>query len=224
MTTPQRNKLPPIRPSITVKEDGVCGFDLFVIVGFYDTEGNRDSPGEIFCIAAKHGSEIAGLLDGFCIMVSKSLQYGVAWKDIRDTFRHTKFGSSSLYHKSLLDGLVQMVDKAIKERKAVIGIPSPEDGQFVKEVIGGITKTVKEYATANEGADAAKLEKYNSCPFVLCDNSCGLIHEDQFESIYCDKSIDNCRKLGNEARFGGSPILLKPPDISNLGINLDVEA
>jgi len=154
MTEPTRKKLPRIRPSITIKESKVCGFSLFITVGFYDEEGNRGEPAEIFCSVAKHGSEIAGLLDGFCIMVSMSLQWGVPWSKIRDKFRYTSFGQTTLYHKSLLDGLVVLVDEVIAERHSIIGQATPADEKYVKEVIKSVVETaVKQTIGKHKGSE-----------------------------------------------------------------------
>lgn len=139
MQEPTRVKLPRIRPSLTLKDE-VCNFTLFIHVGFYDTEGERGTPAEIFCSVSKHGSEIAGLLDGVCIMISMALQWGVPWKKIYDKFRYVRFGHTSLQHKSLLDGLVILVDELISERKAMIGETTPADEQLVKEVIEEVVK------------------------------------------------------------------------------------
>lgn len=125
MHEPQRKHLPETRQSITHKRS-VCGFEVYVIVSFYDNENDRAQPAEVFTKLAKHGTEMSGLLDGFCIMVSVSLQYGVPWAKIRKKFKGTRFGVQTADDTSLLDGLVKMVDYCIDTRKQIIG----EDEEF----------------------------------------------------------------------------------------------
>jgi len=120
MNEPHRKRLPDVRPSITIRQE-VCGFKLYITVGFYDDQPHRSDPAEVFCKLAKHGTEIAGLLDGVCIMISLSLQYSVPWEKIKDKFLATRFGNSDLSHSSLLDGLVKTISQAITERKELIG-------------------------------------------------------------------------------------------------------
>jgi len=128
MIEPHRKRLPDTRPSITHKAL-VCGFEVYVTVSFYDEDTIRCNPAEVFSKLSKHGTEMSGLLDGFCIMVSLALQYGVPWTKIRDKFLGTRFGAADETNKSLLDGLMKMVDRCIQERSDIIGEDEVETPQ-----------------------------------------------------------------------------------------------
>ena len=54
-------------------------------------------------------------------MVSLALQYGVPWAKIRDKFLDTRFGMADETNKSLLDGLMKMVDHCVQQRRSIIG-------------------------------------------------------------------------------------------------------
>jgi ribonucleoside-diphosphate reductase alpha chain len=51
-------------------------------------------PGELFCVMAKEGSVVSGLMDSFATAISLSLQYGVPLKVLADKFSHTRFEPS----------------------------------------------------------------------------------------------------------------------------------
>ena len=115
---PTRKRLPDTRPSIT-RKGVVCGHEVYVTVGFFDEPEDHDQPGEVFCKIAKHGSVLDGLVDGWSIMVSLALQYGVPWNKISDKFRFTRFGNEAGdgNNTSLLDGVCSLVDLAIVDRQ-----------------------------------------------------------------------------------------------------------
>ena len=65
-------------------------------------------------------------VDGVSVMISIALQYGVPWVKIRDKFRHVRFGTPDEKNKSLLDGLVQVVDHLILVRKKSLDKSQPQ--------------------------------------------------------------------------------------------------
>ena len=119
---PTRKRLPDSRPSIT-RKGTVCGHELYVTVGFYNEIDDHDQPGEVFVKVAKHGSVLAGLVDGWCVMTSISLQYGVPWEKISDKFKFTQFGSTEgdPENTSLLDGICKLVDEVVEYRRGIVG-------------------------------------------------------------------------------------------------------
>ena len=101
----QRRKLPNERNSRTHKFS-IGGHEGYLTVGMYED----GSPGEIFIKMAKEGSTLSGIMDGFALSVSISLQYGVPLKALVDKFIHTRFEPSGFtgnpeipYAKSVLD-------------------------------------------------------------------------------------------------------------------------
>lgn len=123
-----RVKLPDTRRSITTKRE-VCGFDMYVVVGFYPTRGDdlpgwtpdrAGQPAEVFCVLGKQGTEVSGVMDGLAVSVSMGLQHGVPWSVIRDKFLHSRFGRSDERNTSLLDGFAKAVDACLAE------LPLPE--------------------------------------------------------------------------------------------------
>jgi ribonucleoside-diphosphate reductase alpha chain len=100
-----RRKLPNERKSITHKFS-IGGHEGYLTVGMYED----GAPGEIFIKMAKEGSTLSGIMDGFALAVSVSLQYGVPLKALVDKFMNTRFEPSGFtgnpqipYAKSVLD-------------------------------------------------------------------------------------------------------------------------
>ncbi len=85
----QRRRLPEERRAITHKFS-IGGHDGYLTVGMYED----GSPGELFCVMAKEGSVVSGLMDSFATAISLSLQYGVPLKVLVDKFSHTRFEPS----------------------------------------------------------------------------------------------------------------------------------
>ncbi len=81
-----RRRLPDERRSITHKFS-VAGHEGYLTVGMYDD----GSPGELFCVMAKEGSVVSGLMDCFATAISLALQYGVPLQVLVDKFVHTRF-------------------------------------------------------------------------------------------------------------------------------------
>jgi ribonucleoside-diphosphate reductase alpha chain len=100
-----RRKLPSERKSITHKFS-VGGHEGYLTVGMYDD----GAPGEIFIKMAKEGSTLSGIMDGFALAVSISLQYGVPMRALVDKFVNARFEPSGFtgnpeipYAKSIVD-------------------------------------------------------------------------------------------------------------------------
>jgi ribonucleoside-diphosphate reductase alpha chain len=84
-----RRRLPDERQAITHKFS-IAGHEGYLTVGMY-ADGQ---PGELFCVMAKEGSVVSGLMDSFATAVSLALQYGVPLKVLCDKFSHTRFEPS----------------------------------------------------------------------------------------------------------------------------------
>ncbi len=100
-----RRKLPNERKSITHKFS-IGGHEGYLTVGMYED----GKPGEIFIKMAKEGSTLSGIMDGFALAVSISLQYGVPLKALVDKFINSRFepsgftGSTEIpYARSIVD-------------------------------------------------------------------------------------------------------------------------
>ena len=68
----------------------VGGHEGYLTVGMYDD----GKPGELFCVMAKEGSVVSGLMDCFATSISLALQYGVPLQVLADKFVHTRFEPS----------------------------------------------------------------------------------------------------------------------------------
>jgi hypothetical protein len=92
-------------------------------VSFFDGDpADRLKPAEVFVKVAKHGSIVAGLIDGITAVVSMAMQYGVPWDAIRDKFLHHNFErNGDDQNTSLLDGIAKAVEGVIKQRADIIG-------------------------------------------------------------------------------------------------------
>lgn len=120
-----RKRLPDTRPSIT-KKGSMDRFEFYVTVGFFpDTE----QPGEVFIKIGKHGSDIGIFVDGFCTMVSMSLQYGVPWSKIKEKF-------SNYPQPNILQVACKLVDEAVNERQEMTEVSYPNHGLFGGPHIG----------------------------------------------------------------------------------------
>ena len=86
---PRRRRLPDERRAITHKFS-IGGHEGYLTVGMYED----GSPGELFCVMAKEGSVVSGLMDSFATAVSLALQYGVPMQVLSDKFSHTRFEPS----------------------------------------------------------------------------------------------------------------------------------
>jgi ribonucleoside-diphosphate reductase alpha chain len=84
-----RRRLPDERRSITHKFS-IGGHEGYMTVGMYED----GTPGELFCVMAKEGSVVSGLMDSFATSLSLALQYGVPLQVLVDKFSHTRFEPS----------------------------------------------------------------------------------------------------------------------------------
>ena len=84
-----RRRLPDERRAITHKFS-IGGHEGYMTVGMYED----GTPGELFCVMAKEGSVVSGLMDSFATAVSLALQYGVPLQVLVDKFSHTRFEPS----------------------------------------------------------------------------------------------------------------------------------
>src|SRR5208283_4963284 len=86
---PLRRRLPDERKALTHKFS-IGGHEGYLTVGMYED----GTPGELFCVMAKEGSVVSGLMDSFATAVSLALQYGVPLQVLIDKFSHTRFEPS----------------------------------------------------------------------------------------------------------------------------------
>lgn len=91
MSSNQRRRLPITRESIVHKFD-IAGTEGYLIAGLYED----NSPGELFIVIAKEGSTLRGVMDGFAIMLSMSLQHGVPLETIISKLEGTSFEPSGI--------------------------------------------------------------------------------------------------------------------------------
>ena len=89
MDTPKRTRLPAERQAITHKFT-IDNHEGYMTVGLYDD----GTPGELFITMSKTGSSLSGLIDGFAMVFSIALQYGVPLEVIIVKMAHSKFDPS----------------------------------------------------------------------------------------------------------------------------------
>lgn len=91
---PARKKLPDTRSgtrySILV-ESAEGDIPVYILINRYEDTGDA---GEIFANVSKQGSTLQGMLDGWCIMASFALQYGVPLEKIVEKFKGQAFPPS----------------------------------------------------------------------------------------------------------------------------------
>lgn len=117
MNEPHRIRLDDFRPSVT-HHGTFDKLDYYVTVGFYDDEGRRAEPGEVFVVIAKEGSDIRRFVNAWAVMVSMALQYGVPWLKIRNKF-------TGHLQATLLERIVESVELCVEYRRQVIGEEGP---------------------------------------------------------------------------------------------------
>jgi ribonucleoside-diphosphate reductase alpha chain len=118
-----RRRLPDERHSLTHKFS-IGGHEGYLTVGMYED----GTPGELFCVMAKEGSVVSGLMDSFATAISLSLQYGVPLKVLTDKFSHTRFEPSGFtgnqaipIAKSIIDYVFRWMElKFLKPTEAVV--------------------------------------------------------------------------------------------------------
>lgn len=119
-----RKRLPDTRTGtryhvVIYSEEG--DLDVYILVNHY--EDTRE-PAEIFVNVSKQGSSLQGMLDGWAIMASMALQYGVPLQNIIDKFAGQAFppyGPTSFPGiqscTSLLDLVVRVLDADAAAKK-----------------------------------------------------------------------------------------------------------
>lgn len=90
--TDNRRRLPATRVGqthkVTITDMQLGDLDLYVITNRHPGDS---AIGEVFLSAGKQGSTLQGLLDGWAVMVSIALQYGVPLEAITEKFRGWSF-------------------------------------------------------------------------------------------------------------------------------------
>jgi ribonucleoside-diphosphate reductase alpha chain len=91
-----RKHLPETRRSIThrveIQSAMVGATDVYITVGYYDD----GALGEVFVGIGKQGSTLKGAIDGWAIMVSVALQYGVPLEAVVGKFSAMAFEPSGM--------------------------------------------------------------------------------------------------------------------------------
>ena len=86
MIKKERRHLPDTRRSITHKAHIGAICELYLTVGLFED----GTPGELFIVIGKEGSELAGAYDAFGIAVSMLLQSGFSIEELTLKFGHTR--------------------------------------------------------------------------------------------------------------------------------------
>ncbi|MHB1845262.1 MAG: vitamin B12-dependent ribonucleotide reductase [Deltaproteobacteria bacterium] len=125
---PARRRLPEERRAITHKFS-IGGHEGYLTVGMYDD----GTPGELFCVMAKEGSVVSGLMDSFATSISMALQYGVPLQVLVDKFSHTRFEPSGFtgnpqlpIAKSIVDYVFRWMALKFLPQAALLGEVAPE--------------------------------------------------------------------------------------------------
>lgn len=122
-----RQRLPETRDSVT-KKGSVSNYEFYVIVGFYDAEGEQTKPGEVFIEIAKEGSILGGMADVLGLTISIALQHGAEWEKLRDKYRYVRFEPMDDKYSSLADAIADAIDDCIEHRRKRTGFyDNPRD-------------------------------------------------------------------------------------------------
>jgi ribonucleoside-diphosphate reductase alpha chain len=124
------------------------------------------TPGELFCVMAKEGSVVSGLMDSFATAVSLSLQYGVPLQVLVDKFSHTRFEPSGFtgnkdipIAKSITDYIFRWLSLKFLETQ-------PEESGLSKVTM---TPTASaEASSSNRGSKAVYLNQADAPPCHSC--------------------------------------------------------
>jgi ribonucleoside-diphosphate reductase alpha chain len=169
-----RRKLPSERKSITHKFS-IGGHEGYLTVGMYDD----GAPGEIFIKMAKEGSTLSGIMDGFALAVSISLQYGVPLRALVDKFVNSRFEPSGFtgnkeipYAKSIVDYIGRWLGgKFISPDYMVRNGDVAEDMHAMKAPLAATASVVSKGSSDPEGVHRPKaaIDDAPSC------SECGMI-------------------------------------------------
>src|SRR5438067_5436043 len=91
---PLRRRLPDQREA-TIHKFSINGNEGYLMVGLYSDQ----TPGEIFVVMSKEGSNISGLMDAFATSISIALQYGVPLRVLVNKFIHTRLEPAVMTNK-----------------------------------------------------------------------------------------------------------------------------
>jgi ribonucleoside-diphosphate reductase alpha chain len=101
-------------------------------------------PGELFCVMAKEGSVVSGLMDSFATAISLSLQYGVPLKVLVDKFSHTRFEPSGFtgnrqipIAKSITDYIFRWLALKFLPREEMLEVVKPASSEPAPDVTNG---------------------------------------------------------------------------------------
>lgn len=87
----ERHRLP-YEPKCIKNSVKMEGYNFHIQRAFYD-DGKL---GEIFATVGKQGDTVKGLMEVICILISKSLQYGIPANVISEILRNTEFGPNGM--------------------------------------------------------------------------------------------------------------------------------
>ncbi len=125
---PARRRLPEERRAITHKFS-IGGHEGYLTVGMYED----GTPGELFCVMAKEGSVVSGLMDSFATSISMALQYGVPLQVLADKFSHTRFEPSGFTGNPQLPIAKSIVDYIFRWM-ALKFLPQPAELESLPEL------------------------------------------------------------------------------------------
>ncbi|MHB8418490.1 MAG: vitamin B12-dependent ribonucleotide reductase [Myxococcales bacterium] len=169
---PARRRLPEERKAITHKFS-IGGHEGYLTVGMYED----GSPGELFCVMAKEGSVVSGLMDSFATAISLSLQYGVPVKVLVDKFSHTRFEPAGFtgnpqipIAKSIVDYVFRWLAlKFLPQAQEVTGEgEGVEVGEAVRKALPAETEARAAEAPAARGTPFAIQTESDAPPCHTC--------------------------------------------------------
>lgn len=109
VSTPQRERLPDTRRSITHKFN-VNGHEGYITAGMFE-DGRL---GEVFIKMAKQGSTVSGWADTTATLMSLCLQYGVPVEKLVEKFSHTRFEPSGWTKNEEIREATSVVDYIVR--------------------------------------------------------------------------------------------------------------
>lgn len=179
----------------------IGGHEGHMTVGMYEDGG----PAEIFVKLAKEGSTLAGIMDGFALLLSSALQHGVPLKALIDKFIHTRFEPSGYtgnaeipYAKSILDYLARWLggkfvstNYLIASEANKVGVPITLKPSANSESQSETNERAENKAnTPDHGRQNAPVDEFASCV------ECGSVMS-RFESYFV------CRNCGSTLGASG---------------------
>jgi ribonucleoside-diphosphate reductase alpha chain len=149
---PARRRLPEERKAITHKFS-IGGHEGYLTVGMYED----GTPGELFCVMAKEGSVVSGLMDSYATAISLSLQYGVPLQVLVDKFSHVRFEPSGFTGNPQLPIAKSIVDYVFRWMAAKF-LPQQE----MTEEGGELVEAVRQSMPAETRKSAPQLAAMGS--------------------------------------------------------------